>query len=61
MTTSEATFSKLKTCEAILKKCEGYGTNDSEMTMGTFKAIINEVINDAEKELTIQYHQHGKN
>jgi len=51
MTSKEAIFSKLKTCEAILRKCEGYGTNDSEITMAVFKAIIREVLEEAKNEL----------
>lgn len=54
MTTKDATFSKIKTCKAILEKCKGYGTNESELTMGVFKAIIGEVLKEAEKELLIQ-------
>lgn len=59
MTTTEATFSKIKTCEAILEKCKGYGTNDSELTMGVFKAIINEVLKEAEKEHLLQYKENN--
>ena len=53
MTTKDATFSKIKTCKTILKKCKGYGTNESELTMGVFKAIINEVLKEAKQELSI--------
>lgn len=54
MTKNEATFSKIKICEAILQKCEGYGTNESLITMAVFKEIIREVLKEGESEFLIQ-------
>lgn len=53
MTTRERTIAKVELCETILKKCKGYGTNEQPLTIGVFKSIIEEVLNEQEKTLEL--------
>jgi len=44
-----------KLAELILEKSKGYGTPDSHLTMDIFRAIINDVKKELEKQRIMSY------
>lgn len=53
MTTIERTITKIELCESILEKCKGFGTDEQPLTIGIFKEIIKEVLEEGNRTLKL--------